>query len=539
MPESPSRQSAGPPRNNLGAFFRNFGNRGRSSSNYSASISGTLSGPSTPAARSETAADKLSSILGVRTSFDEPNSPFKPNSPTATVVDSLIHSLDEQTKQLVWSKRVGHAIRTEAEADVSSFWQKCETLLDPSRSKEIHAAGLELLKTCVHITNENTGDLSYPYDRLIYYNAARRYFSELRDAKVPELQNLVAVLEALTRGGRDIQGLDGIVSLLLDIAVLLTNLRNHERSRYIEHPESASSPLLDPTFSTPFVRLPPENLQITSDPRHSPASLLIVCHKFSFAHISASHLNATISLFVSRGLITLGEHDVSKILDLMDTVVKFGFVPEAHLEAVVSFIARVIGLEGRCQVLDVSPDGDRRTSILTDGLSAQAHAVMRHLLRSPANQVLKHLRGILTISPIDEEDQPRECPKPLLIGTLRALRKAYSNFEASNTSPEAIERSSEYWPSLMAQGVIILRDNLLACLRWRSPELDSEVLLFMDEELAHRISEKASFTMQEWELLISILESCVWHIQAWESQTGRLWTIENAVNPSMSCLAIV
>ena len=441
--------------------------------------------------------------------------------------------MDEHTKQLVWSKRVGHAIRTDAEADVSAFWQKCETLLDPGRSKDVRNAGLELLKTCVIVTNENTGDLSYPYDRLIYYNAARRYFSELKDAELAELQSLVAVLEALTRGGRDIQGLDGIIPLLLDIAVLLTNLRNRERGRFLEHPERASSPLLDATFSTPFIRLPPGNLSLTSDPRYSPASLLIACHRFSFAQISAKHLDATMSLFVSRGLVTLGEHDVSKILDLMDTVVKFGYVPEAHLESVVDFIARVIGLEGRCPVLDISPDGDRRTHIITDGLSTQAHTVMRHLLRSPANQVLKHLRGVLTLPRTNEDGSRRECPKPLLIGTLRTLRKSYSDFEASNTTQEAIERSSEYWPSLMAQGMIILRDNLLTCLQWRSEEIDSEVLLFMDEELAYRFAEKASFTMQEWEILISILETCAWHIEAWEHQHGRLWTIENAVNPGL------
>lgn len=506
-------------------------------------MTGTLSGGSsaatTPAARPETAADKLSSILGLRPSLDATGSPFKPNSPTATVVDSLLHSLDEQTKQPVWSKRVAHAVRTDAEADAAAFWQTCEVLLDGSRPKDVRNAGLELLKTCIDVTNEHTGSLSYPYDRLIYYNAARRYFADLKDVTLTDLQSLVAVLEALTRGGRDIYGLDGIVPLLLDVAVLLTNIRNFERSRFIENPETASSPLLDPDFRTPFIRLPPDNLQLTSDPRMSPASLLIACHRFSFAHIQDKHLNATMALFVGRGLITLGEHEISKILELMDTVVKFGYVPEAHLQPVVEFIARVIGLEGRLPVVDISPDGDRRTSVLQDGLPSQAHTVMRHLLRSPANQVLKHLRGILTMKATDDEGQPLICPKPLLIGTLRTLRRSYADFEASNNTPEAIERSSEYWPSLMSQGMIILRDNLLACLQWRSPEIDSEVLLFMDEQLAYRSAENASFTMQEWEMLISLLEGCTWHIDAWEQEHGRVWTIENAGSGAGEYLAVL
>lgn len=530
MPESPGRHQT-PRTTNLGSFFRNLGARGRSTSNFSGNLSAGSSATSTPAAKPETAADKLHSILGVRTSVDEPSGTFKPNSPTAAVVESLLHSLDEQAKQPVWPKRVGHAIRTDAEADVSAFWQKCETLLDTNRPKEVCAAGLELLKTCINVTNENPGSLSYPYDRLVYYNAARQYFANLNDATLSDLQNLVAVLEALTRGGRDLQGLDGIVPLLLDIAVLLTNLRNYERSRFIEHPETSSSPLLDANFNTPFIRLPPDNLQITSDPRYSPASLLIACHRFSFAQLHANHLNATMALFVGRGLITLGEHEISKILDLMDTVVKFGYVPEAHLEPVVDFIARVIGLEGRVPMVDISPDGKRRTSVLQDGLPGQAHVVMRHLLRSPANQVLKHLRGTLTMPTTNEDGNERTCPKPLLVGTLRTLRKSYADFEESNNTPEAVERSSEYWPSLMAQGMLILRDNLLACLRWRSEDIDSEVLLFMYEQLVYRTAENASFTMQEWEMLISILEGCVWHIETWEARHGRPWTIENAVNP--------
>lgn len=421
-------------------------------------------------------------------------------------------------------------LRTDAQADPAEVWMTNPNLVSMTWSKDLTALGIELLRTCVVLSSENAADLKTLYIRHMYYEQVRMLFAHAGDTlDEVSLQAIVGVLEALTRGGKDLLGLDGLVPLLIDIAARLTELRQAYRMRYIDL-KTASTPLLDSSFCTPFVRLPPEKLYLSSDPRHSPAALLIAAHKFSFSHIPLEDIEQTMFRFIVRGMEALGEHEVSKVLEFIDTVVKFGYVPAPHLEETVKFVARAAGIEGRVNVIEVSPDGDRRISDLPPDLPNQAHNVMTNLLRSPANQALKHLRGILSTK---KEDKPgSQCPTPLLIGTLRCLRRAYKGYETIVADLQAEEPSnplSDKYPTLLSLGMTVLHQNMLDVLEWRSDEVDSEVLLFLEERFNSRAAEKKYFNYDEWEMVISILERMTWHIEEYELSTGKPWSIENAM----------
>lgn len=423
-------------------------------------------------------------------------------------------------------------LHTDAQADPAEIWATNPNLLSMTWSPELCALGIELLRTCVVLSNENSGDLRTLYIRHMYYEQVRLVFTHAFDVlNETTLQSIVGVLEALTRGGRDILGLEGFVPLLIDIAARLTELRQAQRLRYIDL-RTASTPLLDSTFMTPFVRLPAAKLFLSSDPRHSPAALLIQAHRFSFSHIPVEDIEQTMYRFIMRGLEALGEHEVSKVLEFIDTVVKFGYVPPIHLEETVKFVARAAGIEGRVSVIEVSPDGDRRIAELPPDLPNQAHNVMTNLLRSPANQALKHLRGILSHKK-DSKNPSAQCPTPLLIGTLRCLRRAYKDYEgivADLQAEEPSKATSEKYPTLLSLGMTVLHQNMLDVLEWRSDEVDSEVLLFLEERFNSRAAEKKYFSFDEWEMVISILERMTWHIEEYEKSTGKPWSIENAIS---------
>lgn len=311
----------------------------------------------------------------------------------------------KESESLLWMKRMMQQMRTDAQADPAEVWATNPNLLSMTWSKELCAIGIELLKTCVVLSSEHPGDLRTLYLRHMYYEQVRLVFTHASDVLDEAcLQAIVGVLEALTRGGRDILGLDGFVPLLIDIAARLTELRQAQRLRYIDL-QTASIPLLDSTFGTPFVRLPPEKLFLSTDAKHSPATLLIQAHRFSFSHIPTEDIEQTMYRFIMRGLGALGEYEVVKVLEFVDTVVKFGYVPPLHLEETVKFVARAAGIEGRVHVIEVSPDGDRRVADLPPDLPNQAHSVMTNLLRSPANQALKHLRGILSTKKDSKPDR--------------------------------------------------------------------------------------------------------------------------------------
>lgn len=550
MPDSPSKSTsppAGPPRS-LGSFFSKLGRR--TTSQYGSIHSLTSSATSTPASRHESASDKLSSMLGSRTSQEgndhhnqyaafggtrarassaSSETPFRSSYSAAKTV-RIGSSASKESESLLWMKRMIQQVKIDALADPVEIWSMNSSLLSMTWSKDLSSAGVDLLRICVLLSNESSNDLRASYIRRLYYEQVRQVFNHAFDVlDESSLQGLVAVLEALSRGGRDVLGLDYFVPLLIDIAARLTELRQAQRLRYIDL-RVASTPLLDSAFATPFVRLPPETLFLSSDPRYSPAALLIQSHRFSFSHIPEDDIEQTMSRFIVRGLQGLGEHEVRMVLEFIDTVVKFGYIPPSHLEDVVKYVARVAGIEGRVNVIEVSPDGDLRDVELSSDLSNQAHNVMTNLLRSPANQALKHLRGILSTSSETAAGTP-QCPTPLLIGALRCLRRAYKDYEtivADLQAEEPSKTSADNYPTLLSLGMTVLHQNMLDGLEWRSDEVDSEVLLFLEERFSSRAQEKKYFSYDEWEMVISILERMTWHIRGYEETTGKPWSIESA-----------
>jgi hypothetical protein len=473
-------------------------------------------------------------MLGTRTSQDgndlHTGDNFRPSFSAAKTA-RIGATASKESDSILWLKRTIQQVKVDAQADPAEIWAAFPDLLSMTWSKELSSLGIDLLRTCIMVSSESAMELNAVYVRHFYYDQVRQIFSQaFVTFDEVTLQSIVAVLEALSRGGRDVLGLEGFVPLLIDIAARLTELRQTKRLRYIDL-LTASTPLLDSDFATPFVRLPPENLFLSSDPRYSPAALLIQAHRFSFSHIPTEDIEQTMHRFIVRGLQGLGEHEVSKVLEFIDTVVKFGYVPPLHLEETVKYVARVAGIEGRVSVVEVSPDGDRRLTDLPPDLPNQAHSVMTNLLRSPANQALKHLRGILSTKK-DSKSAPSKCPTPLLIGTLRCLRRAYQGYESIVSDLQAEEPAnalSDKYPTLLSLGMTVLHQNLLDVLEWQSEEVDSEVLLFIEERFSSRAAEKKHFSYDEWEMVISILERMTWHIQEYETSTGKPWSIESAM----------
>ena len=537
MPERAKTQVSPPPQGhaprNLGGFFRNFGGRARINSNKSASTSGSSSSSS----KAITAEGKLSSLLEPRTpttGSDSPSYVATDGCSTASHVLEVLDTITDTQQEIKLSKVLMKASRVDPLADPFDIWETCSTLLEPSLPLEARTTGIELLKTCICLSNENLGDLCYSYERQYYYAAVQRYFECKQDMTIQEMQSLVAVLEALTRGGKDVLGIHGLIPLLSDIAMAMTAIRNKKRLSYVDNIETASAPLLDNTFSTPFIRLPSGTFLFSSDPKSSPAALLVACHRFSFAQLRIEDVSDLLGLFVRRAMQSLGEHEVGKTLDLIDTIVKFGYVPNGHLEDVVKFVARAAGVEGRSSVIVVLADGQRRTEDLPESLPAHAHSVMRNLLRSPSNQAFKFLRAVLSSKQASGASLLR-CQTPLLVGVMRCLRRAYKEYEATLSSLTDLERSTDRYPSLLSRGLTVLHQNFLDALEWRSSDVNTQILLFLEERFEAKSASKTSFTFEDWEIVISILERMTWHIQEWEERMGNPFNFDTEIQ-SLSLL---
>lgn len=599
--------SPGPPAHrstvstNFGAFLRTLGGppggqrgRARSASNFNngggGSSSASSSAVSTPAAagggsgssKYESAESKLSSILGGSSSGSSGggsgirsagtghhanvgptitindgqkrqdaginvNANVNSSWTSIAIVEALSATTDDKHK-LALIKRLQHAIKVDASADPAQVWESSSSMLDPDQPQSLRTAGVEVLKACVSVANEQSTQLCYAYERQFYYSAVQRYFENKQDMTIIEMQSLVAVLEQLTRGGRDVLGIDGLIPLLTDIALAMTAIRNRERVRHVDNIATATAPLLDPTFATPFIRVPAGIFLFSSDPKASPAALLIAIHRFSFPHIPLEQVSLLIGTFVRRALQSLGEHELIKTLELIDTVVKFGYIPAEHLEDVVKLVARATGVEGRCLVNVLSPDGQTRSEPLSDELPNMAHTVMRNLLLSPSNQALKYLRAILSSKQLTtptptaatvvksstvENDAGATCPTPLLVGALRCLRRAFNDHENSSSlfsgdGERMSERERDRYPSLLSMGMIILKQNLLDVLDWKNPDVDSEVLLFIEDRFASHVN--TGLTPEEWEMVITVLEEVSYRIPEWEAEHGKAWSIDSSVS---------
>lgn len=416
-------------------------------------------------------------------------------------------------------------------------------------------------------------------DTLVFWNAIRRFagVGEVEEVAEEEgdveeegggltssssstlpswhLEGIVSLLSLLSRGGRTVYPLTGAADLLCDWAGVLFRRQEAERRKVLARERGGEEvvgegPLKDPRRETPFIRL---MTTATSTEDHNPAlSLLIAFHKFSCPQLSGPLVDRCTGSVVSLAASTTSEEDVEKVLNFVETIVTFGYVPRAWLREVVELVARVVGCEGREVVAEISSTTEEPTKAgggvggggnklqdpppafanrglvpLRPELLSHAKLLMRNLIRSPANQAIRCLRGILSHSAdhisanspggfFDRHQDPIStattanggdgegslmgpsstmCELPLIVGALRCLRYALEDVDEdiATSSANAINAGGETHDSdvqraasatLLSMGLPVLLPQLEVVMSCNVPELDYEVLALADARLA-------------------------------------------------------
>lgn len=446
-------------------------------------------------------------------------------------------------------------------------------LLRHDASPPVREAVLDLMRACVDSSLASTGGMKES-EKAIYWNEARRWAeeakAEVKDSdgvlhwRLPDADReaLVAVLSSLTRGGRDLSDVPGLVALLCAFV-----------AESIPSP-APPSPLFDPTLRTSFVRTP-----LAPAPYTTSLALLTALHKFSSPHIySASTLlalRATLQVAHSPEERDLGGQSESGVLAFLGAVVRYGEVTGSKrsgavgalagaenegdeiLREVVSVVARIIGCEGLVGVVELTTG--RQLPAVHDErvhpsiLPPLALELMRDLLRSPTNQALKSLRNSLIAPPPTD---PPATPVLLLVGTLRSLRNALlehtADAEASMHRETSLATGESRWPSLLSLGLPFLWNGLRRVMQWKSEHIDAEVLGMLEERLeasrraglrtreasgetdASKVLARGKKTdeseggvsYEEWDMAIEVLGSTKWHIALWEEKQKRPWVME-------------
>lgn len=396
-------------------------------------------------------------------------------------------------------------------------------------------------------------------DTLVFWNAIRRFagvdeVEKVDDEKVRErrrsppidpaqehteeglptwqIRSLVSVLSLLSRGGRTVYPLTGAADLLCDWAGVLFRRREvsrrHDlakakgekvvvmRARDLDDP-SVQGPLKDPSRKTPFIRRKTDGSESPADPddTHPAISLLIAFHKFSCPQLSGPLVERCTGAVLFLGSITSSEDDVERVLTFIETIVTFGYVPRDWLRDVVELVARVIGFEGRNVVAELPGEesvavdfANQPMAPLRGAILSQAKRLVNNLIRSPANQAIRCLRGILSHSAdgvsvnggsggfIERltEDPSVACDLPLVVGALRCLRNALeevdqdvaftSVFASSGQSGHDSDVQRAASATLLSMGLPVLGPQLEIVMSCGVPEFDYEVLTLVDARLA-------------------------------------------------------
>ncbi|GAA5975475.1 hypothetical protein JCM10908_005173 [Rhodotorula pacifica] len=400
--------------------------------------------------------------------------------------------------------------------------------LQPEAPPTLRAAMLELMVACITASLESTGGMREA-EKALFWEEARRWADEARvevddgqggrRSVLPDLDReaLVKVLAALTRGGRDLSEVPGLVTLLCTIVI---------EALPVPRPPS---PLFDPNLATPFIRQSPHR----PAPHASALALLVALHKFS-----APHIYTTSTLLALRAALEVAklreEQDIGGrdgVLDLLGAVIRYGEVtggkaarkrikydpkqagqPDLALELtlqegdeilreVVSCVARLIGCEGLVSVVELKEGQTLRDvdlsanspAVKTSNLPALALDIMRDLIRSPANQATKSLRSALIGPPLKTDGARPPAPVLLLVGTLRSLRKAMAEHSAEVEAVIAetgglghsagTSGGESRWPSLLSLGLPFLWNGIKRVMQWENGAIDAEVLRLVEERL--------------------------------------------------------
>lgn len=463
----------------------------------------------------------------------------------------------------------------------------------------LRSAVLGLMDACIHASLESTGGMRES-EKAIFWDEARRWADEARvqvdDGQggkrcvLPDADReaLVSILSAMTRGGRDLSDVPGLVALLCTFVT--------ESLPFPRPP----SPLFDPNVATPFIRTIPHK----PSPHASALALLTALHKFSAPHIytASTHMALRAALEVAK---LREEQDIGGkdgVLDFLGAVVRFGEVTggkaarkramlhrgegghdgsveasiiegDEILREVVSTVARLIGCEGLVSVVEVKEGQSLRdidtspssSAVKTSNLPSLALDLMRDLIRSPANQATKSLRTTLVAPPAPSPDGTRpRTPVLLLVGALRSLRKAMAEHTAeleaaigesagsALTGPTGESR----WPSMLSLGLPFLWNGIKRVMQWENGPVDAEVLRLVEERLeaAERMAAKAKdssaaagavgtggttsagkevedvpkgVSYEEWSMAVEVLDRVKAHIALWEQQNLRRWILSD------------
>ncbi|GAA6008529.1 hypothetical protein JCM10207_007144 [Rhodosporidiobolus poonsookiae] len=456
--------------------------------------------------------------------------PFPPPALAASTLSDVLAS--HPTSPTPASASHGGGSPVPAPSPAQIYLSQAHHLVASSPSP-VRVAMLDLMGACINASLESTGGMRES-EKAIFWDEARRWAEEAR-VEVEDGQGgkrwvlpdedreaLVSVLGAMTRGGRDLSDVPGLVALL---CTFVTD------SLPVPRPPS---PLFDPNVATPFIRTIPYK----PSPHASSLALLTALHKFSSPHIFIAStlmaLRAALEVAKLREEQDLGGRD--GVLDFLGAVVRFGEVtggkaarrklrmetsvsrerdglddPDEILREVVSTVARLIGCEGFVSVVELKEGQTLRdvdtsphsTAVKTSNLPSLALDLMRDLIRSPANQATKSLRSTLIAPPPIAEGAARpRTPVLLLVGALRSLRKAMAEhtaeLEASADAAaaggtSALTTGESRWPSMLSLGLPFLWNAIRRVMLWESGPVDAEVLRLVEERLdaCRRGEEKA------------------------------------------------
>jgi hypothetical protein len=497
--------------------------------------------------------------------------PFPPPVLAAASLSEALgqHSASPQTQSSQPSRRGGLA---PSPTPIEIYLSQAH-LLEKDADRETRAVLLELMLACVEASLGSTGGIKES-EKAVYWEEARRWAEEGKldvvneegstQTKLPDAdrEGVVAVLSSLTRGGRDLSDVPGLVSLLCSFV-----------TDALPSP-APSSPLFDPDLLTPFLRRPP-----APAPYSSSLALLVSLHKFSSPHIystsTLSALRCTLEVARSENERDLGGQTDTGVLALLGAVVRFGEVTtggalrqfgkssaesfggigetegDEILREVIAVVARMIGCEGLVGAIEVQADVKRLPQLHDEKIRPSilpplALELMRDLLRSPAHQALKSLRNSLVGPPLDSVT-PSAPPILLLVGTLRSLRNALLEHAADTEASAQREASSVLigetrWPSMLSLGLPFLYSGLKRVMQWRSEYIDAEVLGLVCEriEASRRVGLRAKegttvkegethdggVSYEEWDMAIEILSRAKHHIATWEEKRKRHWVLE-------------
>lgn len=488
--------------------------------------------------------------------------PYAPTSPFI-ILDLLSRTSkgDRSDERLACIQSLCDAVILFDEVDALQVWLSApaSALLDTAVEPVcVRLAGIRLLVTCISASESS---LHLASRKIAYYNFICRYGKDSKDCSDEELEALTEALSVLCKGGRDVSALDGLVERICDFAGEKFKRRQAQRDQFrveffAKHPyfsrlltdkdsQHINTPLLDPHHASVFVSWPVAAAEART-PGTSSLTLLTNIHKFSFPLLSEEAVAFSTAYLVAEALATSNDGIISRILEHMDSISKFGYVPTSQIQGVVFLLARIVATEGSQRHLCFIDDEGNELSEpvlkpLPPHLSNEAKRVINNLLRSTANQALAQLREG-TKPPSSESSHDEN----VVVGCLKCLRLAMAEIRASmkHTSVEAAANSTYFdsWPIILSFGIPLFFNNMWDALDCPHPAVTLEVLHIITDRLVmlqefespHVLPDGGnetvfmnprSISFEEWDMILDLFREVLRNIQRLEEDDKVLWIL--------------